>query len=236
MMGEEHFACYGRLIDAVRTGETVFDKIYGMGVFDFLSQHPEQGRTFDEAMVGVHGRETAAMLSAYDFAGIGTLADVGGGNGSLLVANWANTHNCGACWSICRMWSPGHGPTWPPPDWPSDARWRRGNFFESVPGGADAYLMRHIIHDWDDERSTLILQQHPPGARRPRQAAAGRRGNPAGQRALVHQAAGPDHAGHSRRQGTDRSRIPRPAGRGRFPIGPDRAHASEVSVIEAVPV
>ncbi len=158
MMGEEHFACYGRLIDAVKTGETVFEKIYGQGVFEFLSQHPEQGRTFDEAMVGVHGQETAAMLAAYDFSDIGTLADVGGGNGSLLAATLkkfpklrgmlvdlpnvaararANFEAAGVL-DRCQVVS--------------------GNFFQSIPGGADAYLMRHIIHDWDDQKATQILR------------------------------------------------------------------------------
>ena len=159
MMGEEHFACYGRLIDAVKTGETVFDKIFGVGVFEVLGQHPEKGRIFDEAMVGVHGRETAAMLEGYDFSGIGTLADVGGGNGSLLCATLlkypqlrgmlvdlpnvvarakANFEAAGVL-DRCQVLS--------------------SNFFESVPGGADAYLMRHIIHDWDDQKATQILLQ-----------------------------------------------------------------------------
>ncbi len=158
MMGEEHFACYGRLLDAVKTGETVFETIHGTPVFEFLSQHPEQGRTFDEAMVGVHGEETAAMLAAYEFSNIGTLADVGGGNGSLLVATLqkhpqlrgmlidlpnvaarakANFEAAGVL-DRCQVLS--------------------GNFFQSVPGGADAYLMRHIIHDWDDAKATQILQ------------------------------------------------------------------------------
>jgi hypothetical protein len=159
MMGEEHFASYGRLIDSVKTGETAFDKIYGVGVFEFLAQHPEQGRIFDEAMVGVHGQETAAMLAAYDFSEIGTLADVGGGNGSLLAATLqkhpklrgmlvdlpnvagrakANFEAAGVL-DRCQVVS--------------------GNFFQAVPGGADAYLMRHIIHDWDDQKATQILLQ-----------------------------------------------------------------------------
>ena len=68
------------------TGEVVFDKIFGAPVFDYLAQNPEQARTFDEAMVGVHGQETIAMLKAYDFSPFGVLADIGGGNGSLLAA------------------------------------------------------------------------------------------------------------------------------------------------------
>ncbi len=158
MLGEEHYVCYGRLIDGIRTGEIVFDKIYGAPIFDYLSQHPEQARTFDEAMVGVHGAETAAMLSAYDFSAFGTLADVGGGNGSLLSA-------------VLAKYPKLKGMLVDRPDVIPRARERLtaagvidrcqligGDFFRAIPPGADAYLMRHIIHDWDDPKSTLILK------------------------------------------------------------------------------
>lgn len=158
MNGEEHYRSWGELLYSVRTGAPAFDHLYGMPVFDFLSRNPEQAAVFDEAMVGVHGRETAAMLDAYDFSGIGTLADVGGGNGSLLTAvlqkyptmrgilfdlegvagrATANLRAAGLS-DRCEVLS--------------------GSFFDSVPSGADAYLMRHIIHDWDDERATRILR------------------------------------------------------------------------------
>src|SRR5207248_6367622 len=74
------------ILYSVTTGQPAFERLYGGGVFEFLSRHPEQARVFDEAMVGVHGRETAAMLDAYDFSTVRVLADVGGGNGSLLTA------------------------------------------------------------------------------------------------------------------------------------------------------
>ena len=86
MCGEEHYQAFGELLYSVQTGKTAFDKLYGMPVFDFLSKNLEQAKTFDAAMVGVHGRETAAMMDAYDFSGIAVLADIGGGNGSLLAA------------------------------------------------------------------------------------------------------------------------------------------------------
>src|SRR5438477_8603837 len=60
MCGEEHYRSWGELLYSVQTGKTAFDKVYGMPVFDFLSTNPEQARLFDGAMVGVHGRETAA--------------------------------------------------------------------------------------------------------------------------------------------------------------------------------
>jgi ubiquinone/menaquinone biosynthesis C-methylase UbiE len=157
MLGEEHYVCYGHLLDGIRTGEIVFDKIYGAPIFQYLAQHPDQARTFDEAMVGVHGQETAAMLSAYDFSGFGTLADVGGGNGSLLC-------------SVLTKHTKLKGMLVDRPDVIPRARERLtaagvadrcqligGDFFQAIPAGADAYLMRHIIHDWDDPKSTLIL-------------------------------------------------------------------------------
>lgn len=158
MSGEEHFKAWGELLYSIQTGKTSFDKLYGMPVFDFLSQNLEQAKVFDAAMVGVHGRETAAMTDAYDFAGIGTLADIGGGNGSLLS-------------SVLKTYPKMKGMLYDLPGVVERARGGLqaagladrcevigGSFFESVPAGADAYLMRHIIHDWDDEKSITILK------------------------------------------------------------------------------
>jgi len=158
MNGEEHYRAYGELLYSVQTGKTGFEHLYGMGVFDYLTQHPEQARTFDEAMVGVHGRETAAMVEAFDLTGVKVLADVGGGNGSLLTA-------------VLQRYPNMQGILFDLPGVIERAKKNieaaglvkrcqcvAGNFFESVARGADAYLMRHIIHDWDDERSTVILK------------------------------------------------------------------------------
>jgi hypothetical protein len=156
--GEEHYKAWGELLYSVQTGETAFDKLYGMPVFDFLSQNLEQAKVFDAAMVGVHGRETAAMTDAYDFSGIGVLADIGGGNGSLLA-------------TVLTKYPAMRGILYDLPGVAERAKANLqaagladrcqvigGSFFESVPAGADAYLMRHIIHDWDDEKATTILR------------------------------------------------------------------------------
>jgi hypothetical protein len=158
MSGEEHYRAWGELLYSVQTGQPAFDKLYGMPVFDFLSRHPEQAKVFDAAMVGVHGRETAALIEAYDLTGITVLADVGGGNGSLLTG-------------VLRHYPALRGLLY---DLPSVAQRAQanvqaaglaarcqvigGSFFESVPSGADAYLMRHIIHDWDDAKAVAILR------------------------------------------------------------------------------
>src|SRR5205814_7714144 len=86
MMGDEHFRSWGDLLYSVQTGKPAFDHIYGKGVFDFLSEHAEQAKIFDAAMTGFHGPETQAMIDAYDYTGINTLVDIGGGNGTVLTA------------------------------------------------------------------------------------------------------------------------------------------------------
>lgn len=158
MNGEEHFLSWSELLYSVQTGKTGFEKLYGAGVFDYLATRPEQGAVFDAAMTSIHGRETQAMLDAYDFAGIGTLADVGGGNGSTLSA-------------VLVRHSAMRGVLFDMPAVAARARTRieaaglaarvqvvEGDFFQSVPAGADAYVLRHIIHDWDDARAVRILQ------------------------------------------------------------------------------
>jgi hypothetical protein len=158
MMGEEHYHAFGDLLYSVQTGKIAFDKLYGMPVFDFLQTHLEQAKIFDEAMVGVHGRETGAMLDAYDFAGVRILADLGGGNGSLLTAVLRRHPDMrGILYDLPGVFER------------ATANLRAagltdrcqavaGSFFDAVPGRADAYLLRHIIHDWDDARARTILQ------------------------------------------------------------------------------
>jgi hypothetical protein len=157
MCGEEHYRAYGELLYSVQTGKTAFDKVYGMPVFDFLSKHPEQAQIFDAAMVGVHGRETAAVLDAYDLADVRVLADIGGGNGSLLTGVLQRyPHMRGILYDL-----PGVAERAKANLQAAGLAERctvlSGSFFESVPPGADAYLMRHIIHDWDDARCGTIL-------------------------------------------------------------------------------
>lgn len=158
MSGEEQYRTWGELLYSVQTGRIAFDKIYGMPVFEFLSQNLEQAKTFDAAMVGVHGRETSAMTDAYDFSAIKTLADIGSGNGSLLISVLKrHPHLKGMLYDLpgvierakANLQSAGVA---------DRCQVISGSFFESIPTGADAYLMRHIIHDWDDEKATTILK------------------------------------------------------------------------------
>jgi len=158
MRGEWQYESWGQLLYSVRTGQSAFEKVYQSPLFDYLARHPDKGKLFDEAMTGVHGRETAAMLAAYDFSGIGVLADVGGGNGEVIT-------------SVLKKYPAMRGILFDQPSVIERSRANiaiagladrcevvSGNFFESVPAGADAYLLRHIIHDWDDAKSITILR------------------------------------------------------------------------------
>lgn len=86
IMGSYAFQPWSELLHSVKTGETACDHLHGMGFFDYLGKHPEQGRLFDESMTNFSGPEIDAIVSAYDFSGIGTLVDIAGGHGSLLSA------------------------------------------------------------------------------------------------------------------------------------------------------
>ena len=86
MMGEAQYRAWGNLADTVQTGDNAYEKIFGKPIFDHLAEQPEKARIFDDAMTGIHGRETGAILDAYDFSDINVIADIGGGNGSKITA------------------------------------------------------------------------------------------------------------------------------------------------------
>jgi len=157
MMGEEHYRAWGDLLYSVQTGEVAFDRVYGKPVFDYLSEHPEQGRIFDAAMTGIHGRETAAVIDAYDFAGVATLADIGGGNGSQLRAVLEKHPEMHGILFDLPAVIERTAPKIEAAGLADRCGAVAGDFFESVPAGADAYLLRHIIHDWDDSNAATIL-------------------------------------------------------------------------------
>jgi hypothetical protein len=157
-LGEEHYPAWGELLYSVKTGEIAFDKHFGMPIWEFFAKNPENARTFDNAMTNVSLAIKDAILASYDATTIRKLADIAGGHGSLLAAILkSNPEMKGVLFDL--------------PGVTEGARKRieaeglsdrcevvAGSFFESVPEGADAYIMKWIIHDWDDERSIAIFK------------------------------------------------------------------------------
>ncbi len=158
MRGDWQYRAWGELLHNVQTGETAFNSVFGESLFEFLRRTPENAAIFDQGMVGVHGRETDAMLAAFDFSDIRVLADIGGGNGSVLAAVLAKNPSLKGILfdradvvvrAKANLQQAGVA---------DRVQFIAGDFFQSVPGGADAYFLRHIIHDWDDQQATTILK------------------------------------------------------------------------------
>ncbi len=146
---------WGRLDHSVKTGKPAFDEVFGEQVFDYLTEKdPETGAIFNDAMTSFSALTGPAVAEAYDFSGIEKLVDVGGGHGAMLKAIVDKHANVkGIVFDLPNVVAD--------VDLGSHAdriTAEGGNFLESVPAGADAYIMKHIIHDWDDEHCTTILR------------------------------------------------------------------------------
>lgn len=158
MSGDEQFRAWAEIEYSIQTGKIAFEKVYGKPIFEYLGENPDKARIFDAAMVGIHGRESDVILSAYDFSDVGVLADIGGGNGSQ-ISRILEKHNGlkGILFDLPHVIERAKNQI------ESEGLSNRcelvgGNFFDAVPEGADVYMMRHIIHDWDDEKSVTILR------------------------------------------------------------------------------
>lgn len=158
MSGDEQFQAWSEILYSIQTGKTSFDKVFEKPIFEYLADNPDKGQIFDQAMTGIHGRETGDILNAYDFSGINTLMDVGGGNGSNIVNLLQNYPEMkGILFDLPQVVERAE-PHIEQAGLTDRCQLIGGSFFESVPAGADAIFLRHIIHDWDDEKSLTILR------------------------------------------------------------------------------
>ncbi|MGH3867587.1 MAG: methyltransferase [Pseudonocardiaceae bacterium] len=145
------------LYETIRTGETAFDRVHGVKFFDYLAEHPEDAAVFDAAMTSVSTSETVAIAHTYDFTRFGTIVDVGGGRGGLLTAILAaNPHLQGMLFDVPAV-AAGASEEISGTEVADRCKVVSGDFFDSVPEGADAYLLSNVIHDWDDDHAARIL-------------------------------------------------------------------------------
>jgi len=158
MMGAELHAAWGKLLHSARTGEPGFDKCFGTPFFQYMLEHPGRHSVYDAAMTTIHGAETEPMLDAYDFAGCGTVVDVGGGKGLLLAALLQRHPGVQGILFDLPVVAERGCPSFAALGLDDRCRVEGGDFFRSVPRGADAYLLRHILHDWEDADAVRILQ------------------------------------------------------------------------------
>jgi hypothetical protein len=155
--GEEPYRAFGELLHTVRTGETAFDHLYGMGQFDYLAQHPDASALFHRTMAGTFAA-VDDPFEGCDLRDRHVVVDIGGGQGVLLAA-------------VLRRYPSLKGILFDLPEAVTDATAylescgvknrcdvRTGSAFESVPSGGDVYVMSRILHDWPDEKALQLLR------------------------------------------------------------------------------
>ena len=160
MLGEpESWLAWGQMMHSVRTGESAFEHVFGMPVFDHMAKHPDAARNFDAAMVERGSAENEAVLAAWDFPQSGLVVDVGGGLGTLLAAVLHCQQGLNGT-----LFDVPHVVERALPLFEAQGlarRWQSvaGNFFtDPLPAGADLYMLKKVIHDWDDTQAVAILQ------------------------------------------------------------------------------
>jgi len=154
-----NWSSWTSLPHALETGANSFERTHGVPMFAYLQKHADKERAFAASMASISGTENAAIARAYAFGRFAQLVDVGGAHGHLLA-------------TILRRHKKLRGVLFDQPQVVASARdggfirapdvrerceVAGGSFFESVPAGADGYVMKYIIHDWDDEKSMRIL-------------------------------------------------------------------------------
>ncbi len=151
------WTAWGHFLHSIRTGENAFRAVNGTGLWEYRASHPEIGAAFDQAMAAMTRPVVDGVVESYDFSDAETVVDVAGGRGSLLVGVLtANPHLKGTLFDLPQVVDDVHELI------PSELANRMsvvgGSFFQSVPAGADVYLLKTIIHDWSDEEATKILR------------------------------------------------------------------------------
>lgn len=155
---ESVWSAWSRLLDAVRTGRPAFDLAHGLPAFDYGAAHPEHADDFNRFMAAAASGRHQAVAKGCDFGRFGTVVDVGGGHGAMLIEILRrNPRLRGVVFDLPHAVA-GAAPAAAAAGVADRCEPVPGSFFESVPAGGDAYLLSQILHDWDDESSLLILR------------------------------------------------------------------------------
>ena len=153
-----HWLPWGQMSEAVRTGKSVTMPTLGMELWDWYSTHPEEGEFFNGAMGDLSAGVSGEVTNSYDFSGFNTVLDVGGAHGILLGAILrANPHMRGILFDLPHVTATA-GDSLRAQGIEQRCTLVTGDFFASVPAGADIHVLKQIIHDWSDEECTTLLR------------------------------------------------------------------------------
>lgn len=151
-----HYHVFAEMPAAIRTGQTVGEKVVGMPVFEYFAQDTELAERFNNAMTAFSATVAPAMLQAYDFSGIDVLVDIAGGHGMILASILRKYPGMrGVLFDVEHVLAGNRLAEFGVKD---RVQLASGDFFKAVPSGGDAYIMKHIIHDWEDAKAVTILK------------------------------------------------------------------------------
>jgi hypothetical protein len=163
--GESHWQPWGKLVDALKTGKSPVDGVFGGDVWAYFSKNPAELNLFAGAMGDLSDVAAGDAVKAYDFTKFGKIVDVGGSHGVVLShLLTAAPKAAGVLFDVPQVIE-GAGPNLVKRGVRERVELVAGNFFERVPAGGDLYVMKHIIHDWDDEKAAVILRNCAAAAR-----------------------------------------------------------------------
>jgi hypothetical protein len=161
----QHREHWSHFTDAIRTGRPVVPELRGKPVFDYLASEPELGEIFNQAMTSGSELSIAPVIAAYDFSPYATVVDVGGGHGRLLAAILAATpHARGILFDQPQVVAGAPG-LLSKHHVEGRVRVVEGSFFDAIPDGGDAYVLKSVIHDWPDDDAVRILRNVRAAAR-----------------------------------------------------------------------
>lgn len=159
IMGTDwHNRTWAELPYSIQTGRPAFEHLYGKAYFDYLAENPAPAQVFNDAMTSLSGSVSEAVVDAYDFSTVTKLVDVGGGRGLLLTSILEKYPQMKGVIFDSQTVIEGAQAASKAQGMDGRCEAVAGDFFESVPEGGDAYIMKHIIHDWDDDHALRILQ------------------------------------------------------------------------------
>lgn len=152
------YAPFGEILYSMETGKPASEKVHGMGDFEYLQRHPDQGRIFDDAMTTMSAVIGPAVAAAYDFGRWGSVMDVGGGNGILLASILkAHPKLHGVLADLPHVLERARERGYLAGELQSRVKMLECDFFREVPSGCRAIVMKSVIHDWEDEKARHIL-------------------------------------------------------------------------------
>ena len=155
---EVYYPAWGEILHTMRTGEPAFPHVFEMDAWQFRAQRPELSEAFNRRMAQLTTRAIEGIQRAYDFSAVRTLVDVGGGNGTLLAALLRAHRDMRGVLLEAAHVVPAARALLESERVAGRCDVVTGDFFERVPEGADAYVLKTIVHDWDDERAAAILR------------------------------------------------------------------------------